>query len=307
MGSRGSFTAAVTGVAAALKGVDMIIEGKCVNAFCAVRPPGHHAGRELRPMNAMSNGFCLLNAAASAALYAATPRSQGGLGLNRVCVIDIDVHHGNGTQDILCSTHDPRFFYVSTHAGGSHINGYEDDSSDDGLRRSLNMNKNEGIFPGRCGDTNPHPGVLNVPLGKKVTPSDLGTKLVSEVTPAVEKFDPELIIISAGFDAHVNDPLGMGGLSAVHFGTVTQIICQMALKSCSGRVLSILEGGYGVPCCRPLAADTFLPNKNNNDQAASLRLLSLGDDLPDSMNDQVDFLLAKKLYKCHLEGFVECV
>lgn len=304
VGSRGSFTAAVAGVAAALKGVDMIMGGKCVNAFCAVRPPGHHAGRSLRPMNAISNGFCLLNAAAGAALYAATPRSQGGLGLKRVCVIDFDVHHGNGTQDILCSTHDPRFLYVSTHAGGPHINGYEDDNSNDGFRRSLNTNKNEGIFPGRCGDTSPHPGVLNVPLGKKVTPSALGTALVCEVTPKVGQFDPELIIISAGFDAHVNDPLGMGGLTAENFGTVTKVICQMAMKSCSGRILSILEGGYGVPCCRPLDKDTFLPKGADGSQ---LRILDLGGELPDDMDDGIDTMLAKKLDKCHQEGFLECV
>ena len=86
MGSRNSYTAAVVGVAAALKGVDMIVGGECVNGFCAVRPPGHHAGRELRPMKAVSNGFCLLNAAACAALYATSPKSEGGLGLRRVCV-----------------------------------------------------------------------------------------------------------------------------------------------------------------------------------------------------------------------------
>lgn len=305
MGSKGSFTAAVTAVAVALKGVDMIVGGKCVNAFCAVRPPGHHAGRELRPMNAISNGFCLLNAAASAALYAASPRSQGGLGLKRVCVIDIDLHHGNGTQDILCSTYDPRFLYVSTHAGGPHINGFQDDAADeDGIPRGLKTNKNEGIFPGRCGDISPHPGVLNIPLGKKVTPSALGTALVCQVTPAVEKFDPELIIISAGFDAHMNDPLGMGGLTSQDFGTVTKVICQMALRSCSGRVLSILEGGYGVPCCRPLNDDLFLPK---NADGSQLKLLNLGDDLPDEMEDRMDELLAKKLDKCHQDGFTECV
>lgn len=304
MGSKGSFTAAVTAVATALKAVDMIVGGKCVNAFCAVRPPGHHAGRELHPMNAISNGFCLLNNAAAAALYAASPRSQGGLGLKRVCVIDIDVHHGNGTQDILCSTYDPRFLYVSIHAGGSHINGYEDDAIDDGLRRSPYTNHNEGIYPGRCGDNSPHPGVLNIPLGRKVTPSSLGTSLICQVTPAVEKFDPELIIVSAGFDAHVNDPLGMGGLSAEDFGTVTKVICQMAFKSCSGRVLSILEGGYGIPCCRPIDKDLFLPK---NADGSQLKLLRLGSDLPTNMEDNMDPIFAKKLDKCHQEGFLECV
>ena len=136
MGSRGSYTAAVAAVAAAIQGVNMIFSCQCANAFCAVRPPGHHAGKELHAMNATSNGFCLLNAAACAALYATSAQSNGGLGLKRVCVIDFDVHHGNGTQDILCSTYNPRFLYISTHAGGAHINGYDDEDSDDAYRRS---------------------------------------------------------------------------------------------------------------------------------------------------------------------------
>ena len=202
-GSRGSFVAAVTGVAAALQAVDMIVGGQCVNAFCAVRPPGHHAGKQLRAMNAISNGFCLLNSAACAALYAVTPIAEGGRGLKRVVVFDFDVHHGNGTQDILCSTHDSRFLYISIHAGGAHINGYEDsDESDteDYSRRSLGGNR-DGIFPGKCGDTSPHPGVLNIPLGKRVTSIGVGTALMTKVKPAIDAFAPDLMILSAGFDA----------------------------------------------------------------------------------------------------------
>jgi len=306
MGSRNSYTAAVVGVAAALKGVDMIVGGECVNGFCAVRPPGHHAGRELRPMKAVSNGFCLLNAAACAALYATSPKSEGGLGLRRVCVIDIDVHHGNGTQDILCSTQDSRFLYVSTHAGGAHINGYDDEDHENGLHRNLNTYKNEGIFPGRCGDSSPHEGVLNIPLGQKISSQAIGTSLVSRVSPAVQAFSPELIIISAGFDAHKNDPLGMGGLSAEDFGSVTSVICHMAHKICSGRVLSILEGGYGVPCCRKPMRDLFLPN-NTEPEFEPMKILDLGDDLPDTMDDHIDPILAQKLDRCHQEGFLECV
>ena len=308
MGSRGSFTAAVVGVAAALKGVDMIIGGQCVNVFCAIRPPGHHAGREVRPMKAISNGFCLLNAAASAALYATAPRSEGGLGLKRVCVIDFDVHHGNGTQDILCSTQDSRFLYVSLHAGGAHINGYEDPGeSDDGLyRHSLGTSKNEGIYPGRCGDTSPHEGVLNIPLGQKVTAAAIGQALVTQVAPAVDKFSPELIILSAGFDAHENDPLGMGGLTAEDFGHVTEVACQMAFKSCSGRVLSVLEGGYGVPCCVPQRENLFLPE--GVEPPPPPRLLDLGGDLPSTMDDQIpQEVFRQKLEKCHQEGFLEAV
>jgi acetoin utilization deacetylase AcuC-like enzyme len=301
MGSRGSYAAAVVGIGASLKAVDMVVTGKCVNVFCAIRPPGHHAGLELRPMQAVSNGFCLFNAAACAAIYATTPLSQGGLGLRRVCVIDFDVHHGNGTQDILCSTYDPRYLYVSIHAGGAHINGFEDEGSEDeSFRHLLGGRKTEGIFPGRCGDSSPHKGVLNIPLGQKVTASAMGSALVSQVTPRVEEFSPDLIILSAGFDAHENDPLGMGGLSAADFGSVTEVACQMAFKTCSGRIISVLEGGYGVPCCRP-RNDLFLPTNSEE------RLLDLGDDLPSNMGDEVHYTLRQKLDKCHEEGFLECV
>eukprot|EP00594_Rhizosolenia_setigera_P014074 CAMPEP_0178963178 /NCGR_PEP_ID=MMETSP0789-20121207/14855_1 /TAXON_ID=3005 /ORGANISM="Rhizosolenia setigera, Strain CCMP 1694" /LENGTH=1239 /DNA_ID=CAMNT_0020647569 /DNA_START=158 /DNA_END=3877 /DNA_ORIENTATION=- len=300
MGSRGSYTAAVAGVASALKAVDMVVGGESVNAFCAVRPPGHHAGRELRPMDAISNGFCLLNAAACAAIYAAIPPAEGGHGLKRVCVIDFDVHHGNGTQDILCSTHDSRFLYVSLHAGGAHINGYDDenDANNIGLGHGA---KQEGIYPGRCGDKSPHPGVLNIPLGRKVTSIDMGNALISTVEPAVKKFCPELIILSAGFDAHKNDPMGLGGLSTQDFANLTQILCQIAARCCSGRVVSILEGGYGVPCCQPKGG-VFLPTTNTMNYYRSI-----SSEIPDSMQDVVDPNIVQTLDKCAAEGFLECV
>jgi len=326
-GSRMSYTAAVAGVAAAIKAVDMIVGGQCVNAFCATRPPGHHAGRELHPMGAISNGFCILNNAACAALYATTPISEHGPGLKRVCVLDVDVHHGNGTQNILCETYDPRFLYISLHAGGAHINGYEDVEDEEYRTNIGSKRKEDGIFPGRCGDASPHKGVLNIPLGTKVNPQDVGTVLSSRVTPAVTAFAPDLIIVSAGFDAHKNDPLGMGGLSAKDFGHITDVICSMANRCCSGRVLSILEGGYGVPCCRP-QKDLFLPPSqdsslpstydSSDDEAAyrasqsqvqqpQQQVLDLGSDLPENMEDQVPANIAKTLDRCHAEGFVDCV
>ena len=257
-----------------MKAVDLIVGGHCVNAFCATRPPGHHAGRDLHPMGAVSNGFCVLNPVACAAIYATTPPSEGGLGLKRAVVIDFDVHHGNGTQDILCSTYDPRFLYVSMHAGGAHINGYETDDSDPDFP-SVGRKKQEGIYPGRCGDTSPHKGVLNLPLGARVTPHDVGNALVTVIEPAIEAFSPDIIILSAGFDGHKNDPLGMGGLSAHDFGHITEVACGMAFRFCSGRIMSVLEGGYGVPCCRP-QKDMFLPaaqsesHSETNDNSQSL-------------------------------------
>lgn len=360
--------AAVASVGAAIKAVDMVVEGQCVNVFCATRPPGHHAGRQLHAMKAVSNGFCIINTAACAALHATTPLSEGGPGLRRVCVIDFDVHHGNGTQDILCSTFDPRFLYVSLHAGGAHVNGLPTtDDFDNEIHSPGGNTGKKGIYPGRCGDSSPHPGVLNIPLGPRVTSHAVGTALINQVTPAVETFSPDLIILSAGFDAHKNDPLGLGGLSAEDFGHITDVTCQLASKCCSGRLISLLEGGYGVPCCRP-QKDLFLPPKQeeilpkkeekkeepaleasqepivvNGDEKSAApseskpmeidrptpetpvsegeptkppqssqrpqpsKLLELGDDLPEDMEDQVPYALQRRLEKCHQEGFVECV
>jgi acetoin utilization deacetylase AcuC-like enzyme len=277
-------------------------------------------------MGAVSNGFCILNPVACAAIYATTPLSEGGLGLKRAVVIDFDVHHGNGTQDILCSTNDPRFLYVSMHAGGADINGYESDDSDMDFGRE-GSKKQEGIYPGRCGDTSPHRGVINLPLGAKVMPYDIGNALVSVVEPAVEAFAPDIVILSAGFDGHKNDPLGMGGLSALDFGHITEVACGMAFRYCSGRIMSVLEGGYGVPCCR--AQDNlFLPkeqvlesqplDQNLGKEAESSdmvevkrlqpsKLLELDDFLPDEMDDQVTPGMQRKLERCHAEGFVDCV
>lgn len=246
-GSSGTWNAAVAAVATVVSGVDKVIfaEGNTATAFCATRPPGHHAGRSLHSMKAVSNGFCILNAAACAAQYAVAPVSEGGLGLSKVCVIDFDVHHGNGTQDILCSTYDPRFLYVSMHAGGAHVNGVTLEDDPDHQLHDLAGSTKQGIYPGRCGDTSPHEGVLNIPLGAKVLSHDIGLALISKVVPKVSAFLPDLIIISAGFDAHKCDPMGLGGLSAADFGHITDVICSLATKSCSGRVISILEGGYG--------------------------------------------------------------
>jgi acetoin utilization deacetylase AcuC-like enzyme len=337
-GSRGSWKAAIAGVGSAVQAVDMIMNGECVNVFSVTRPPGHHAGKELHAMKAVSNGFCLLNPVACAALYATSPISEGGPGLKRVCVIDIDVHHGNGTQDILCSTYDPRFFYVSLHAGGPYVNGLDPAEDEQELVHHLGRTPKKGIFPGRCGDSSPHDGVLNIPLGARVTSHAIGTALVTKVTKAVEKFSPELIIMSTGFDAHKNDPLGLGGLCSEDFGTLTEVICKLAHKSCSGRVLSVLEGGYGVPCCRP-PVNLFDPDEvmkqvngdgpsnatsqdpptqepssnadasaNEHDPAQnSLQLLDLGKELPKTMSDDLTVPLGKRLDKCHQEGFMHCV
>jgi hypothetical protein len=231
------------------------------------------------------------------------------------------------------------------HAGGPEVNGAPHDDHDDPnheLHDLASNPKSGGIYPGRCGDTSPHKGVLNIPLGSKVTPHDIGTALVQKVTPAVDAFAPDLIIVSAGFDAHHSDPMGLGSLSASDFGVITDVACSLALKNCSGRLVSILEGGYGVPCCRPqrdsfpqFCQPTTLPAPMSmNDATVSQsqetdmetlpqssgapvpfakerlqpsRLLDVGQDLPESMDDQVPYVLQRRLERCHAEGFVECV
>jgi hypothetical protein len=169
---------------------------------------------------------------------------------------------------------------------------------------------------------------LNIPLGGKFTAMGVGNALVSQVAPRVEDFSPDLIILSAGFDGHKFDPLRLGGLSAEDYGHITQVACDMAHTFCGGRVLSIMEGGYGVPCCRP-QEDLFLPQSAINHESSQLTndsafddedenmvrelrpqptsFADLGDDLPSDMDDQVTYDLQKSLEKCHAEGFQECV
>jgi hypothetical protein len=217
------------------------------------------------------------------------------------------------------------------HVGGADVNGAPRDEQDDPNNELHDLSSNPksgGIYPGRCGDTSPHKGVLNIPLGVKVTPHDVGTALVQQVTPAVDRFAPDLIILSAGFDAHKNDPMGLGALSAKDFGHITEVACTLAFKSCSGRVVSVLEGGYGVPCCRPqrnepvgycmpvksdapptVSEDQTMPPPatTGRERLQPSALLDLGEDLPDTMDDQVPYALQRRLEKCHAEGFVECV
>lgn len=264
-GSKGSWEAAVHGVAVAISAVNSVVRGECSNAFCVTRPPGHHAGRKLHAMKAISNGFCLLNPVASVAIHAVSPPIEGGLGLRRVCVIDFDVHHGNGTQDILCSTFDPRFLYISMHAGG--IQSGDQEAKKENGESNESKEEDRSIFPGRCGDKSPHSGVLNIPMGTKVTSTEVGNALLNKISPAVESFAPDLVVLSAGFDAHKNDPMQLGSLSAEDFGHITEAACQLAFKSCSGRVVSVLEGGYGVPCCRPQRAPLPPPSTKSTDES----------------------------------------
>jgi acetoin utilization deacetylase AcuC-like enzyme len=203
----GSYEAALRAAGAAVLAVDEVVTGKAANAFCAVRPPGHHAER------ATAMGFCFFNNAAIAARHA-----QGRHGLSRVAIVDWDVHHGNGTQDIFWD--DASVLYCSTHQ--------------------------MPLYPGTgaASERGEHDTMVNVPLA----PGDGGEMfreaLEVAIFPRISAFRPDLIIISAGFDAHWRDPLANLNLTEEDFAWATREVLAIADRQCGGRVVSVLEGGY---------------------------------------------------------------
>ncbi|HVY19891.1 MAG TPA: histone deacetylase family protein [Bauldia sp.] len=201
-----SFAVARHAVGGACLAVDAVLGGETANAFAAARPPGHHAEAD-RPM-----GFCLFNNAAIAARHA-----QKAHGLGRVAIIDWDVHHGNGTQAIVWD--DPSILYASTHQ--------------------------MPLYPGTGAMSETGAGnIFNAPLSAGDEGDEFREALTERVFPAVEKFAPELIIISAGFDAHWRDPLAGVNLREDDFGWATEAVMALADRHCRGRVVSLLEGGY---------------------------------------------------------------
>jgi acetoin utilization deacetylase AcuC-like enzyme len=204
--SAGTLEAALRAVGAATAAVDAVFLGEADNAFCALRPPGHHA--ETR----RAMGFCLFNQVAIAAHYA-----RARYDAERVAVVDFDVHHGNGTQEIFWS--DPNLFYGSTHQ--------------------------MPLFPG-SGDVQEtgEGNIFNAPLRAGDGSEQFREAMSSVILPALDAFVPDLVIISAGFDAHHRDPLGSLQLTEEDFAWVTLKLMEAAEIHCGGRVVSVLEGGY---------------------------------------------------------------
>ena len=205
--SPGTFEAALRAAGGAIHAVDEVLTKKAANAFVAARPPGHHA-ETARPM-----GFCLFDNAAIAARYA-----QQRYGVASAAIVDFDVHHGNGSQQIFWS--DKTIIYCSTHQ--------------------------MPLFPGTgaVGETGEHNTIVNAPL----RPGDGGTAFraafETRILPRVSEFRPELVIISAGFDAHMRDPLANINLAEADFIWATQKLMDLADSCAGGRVVSLLEGGY---------------------------------------------------------------
>lgn len=196
--------AALRAAGAGILGVDLVLSGQAHNAFCAVRPPGHHAERQ------RATGFCFFNNVAVAALHA-----LNDCGLARVAIIDFDVHHGNGTEDIFAS--DERVLMVGFFQHPLYpYSGFKP--------RSANM--------------------LNTPL-PVATRGDVVRELVTEKwLPALEAFAPQMLLISAGFDAHYEDDMASMGLVEADYAFITEQLRRFADAHCQGRIVSMLEGGY---------------------------------------------------------------
>lgn len=207
--SPGIYTAALWAAGGVIEAVRAVFEGRVKNAFCLIRPPGHHA------MSASSGGFCVFNNVAIGARYAQTT-----FGVKRVLIVDWDVHHGDGTQEIFGK--DPSVFYFSTHEWG--------------------------IYPVGSG-TMEETGVgniLNVPLAGKVEVRKKVIEAFEAMAKKMEEFKPEFVVISAGFDSRVGDPLGHMDLTDEDFKTLTRIMRAIATKWAGGRLVSALEGGYNL-------------------------------------------------------------
>ncbi len=210
--SEDSYEAALFAAGGVISGIDSIFEGKTDAVFCAVRPPGHHAemGKAM--------GFCLFNNVAIGAKYA-----QKRYGIKRVFIADWDLHHGNGTQNAFYN--DPTVFYASAHRQYIFPGTGRADEIGEGAGKGFNM---------------------NIPLSGGQGDIEYTSIFEKRIYPAIIKYEPDLIMLSAGFDAHYDDPLGDMNLTAEGFGKLTDIICKAADEICKGRIVSVLEGGYNL-------------------------------------------------------------
>lgn len=201
-----SAEAALRAAGALVAAVDAVLGGKTPRAFCAVRPPGHHATANV------AMGFCLFNNIAVGALHALDTH-----GLERVAIVDFDVHHGNGTQAIF--EHDPRVLFASSHQFP--------------------------LYPGTGKHNETGQGnIVNAPLPPDAGSAEFRAAWLMSLLPMVDSFKPQLLMISAGFDGHRRDPLAQMQLEATDFAWITEELVALSLRHCDGRIVSTLEGGY---------------------------------------------------------------
>jgi len=207
--SPGTWEAALRGVGGCLAAVDAVLAGEAKNAFVATRPPGHHA-EKTRPM-----GFCLFGNVAIAAKHALERH-----GLSRVAIVDFDVHHGNGTQDLLWD--EARTLFISSHQ--------------------------MPLYPGTgaAHERGAHGNIINAPLSPGTDGATMRSVYSSRLLKRLREYQPDLILISAGFDAHEDDPLANLNWTTEDFAWITRELCRVADETCGGKIVSSLEGGYNL-------------------------------------------------------------
>lgn len=214
--SPGSWEAAMHATGAVCSAVDDIATGRTARAFCAMRPPGHHAEPSL------SMGFCLFNN-----IFIGAKHAQEAHGFKKVAIVDFDVHHGNGT-DAMTRSHDGSILFISTHQYPLWpMTGLEEDNDE---------------------------SVMNFTLPPASGSEKFRTTYETKIFPALTRFAPDLLMISAGFDAHKDDPLAQINLETEDFRWVTQKLCAIADKAAQGRVISVLEGGYNLSALKDSVA-----------------------------------------------------
>ncbi len=211
---RDTYGVALLAVGGVLKAIDEVMAGNVDNAFCAVRPPGHHAEVD-SPM-----GFCYFNNVAIGARYL-----QKQYGIERVGIIDFDVHHGNGTQHIF--DQDPSVFYYSIHEHPSFAYPGTGREFETGVANGTGFTLNSPVLPGKGDD-------------------EYRKMLMQDMVPAFKQFKPEVILLSAGFDAHVSDLMSGTNLTTDGYDFITEVIVNLVNKFADGRVISVLEGGYNL-------------------------------------------------------------
>ncbi len=210
--SKESFEAALFSVGSVIKGIDLVFNKEVDNAFCMGRPPGHHA----RPNQAM--GFCLFNNIAIGARYI-----QEKYKLNRILIIDWDVHHGNGTEEIFYK--DGSILYISLHQYPHYPGTGKKEDTGEGKGKGFN---------------------LNVPMGAGVGDDEYIKAFQDKINPKVKDFKPEFVLISAGFDGHKDDPLSSINLTEKGYSEMTKMVKEIAKTYSNNRIISILEGGYNL-------------------------------------------------------------